>query len=84
MPSPEEMVHLLKDQKMTTVVYFLDQTFDELMYDMATTVIEAVEQLAGLIKLQNYSTFTLFGSQKVHFCSYFPGSGIHQTYAFST
>ena len=38
------MSHLLKDQKMTAVVFFLDETFDELMYDLTTTVAEAVEQ----------------------------------------
>ena len=50
---------------MTAVVHFLDDTFDDLQYDMTTTVIEAVEQLAGMIKLQNYSTFTLFDARKV-------------------
>lgn len=64
LPSAEEMSYLLLDKKMTTVVYFLDETFDDLIYDMATTVIEAVEQLAGIIKLQNYSTFTLFEARK--------------------
>lgn len=34
------------------VVFFLDETFEELEYDVTTTVLEAVEQLAGIIKLQ--------------------------------
>jgi hypothetical protein len=33
-------------------VFFLDETFEELEYDVTTTVLEAVEQLAGIIKLQ--------------------------------
>ena len=32
---------------------------------MTTTVLEAVEQLAGIIKLQNYTTFTLYECKKV-------------------
>ncbi len=32
---------------------------------MATTVADSVAQLAGLIKLTNYETFTLFESRKV-------------------
>ena len=67
LPSPEEMAFLLRDQKMTAVVHFLDETFDELQYDMATTVIEAVERLAGVIKLQHYNTFTLFEARKVRY-----------------
>lgn len=41
-------------------MFFLDETFEELAYDITSTVLEAVEQLAGIIKLENYSTFTLF------------------------
>ena len=36
-----------------------------LQYDASTTVMEAVEQLAGQIKLENYQTFSLFAVQKV-------------------
>lgn len=59
----------MQDRKLTAVVYFLDETFEELEYDITTTVVEAVEQLAGLIKLQNFATFTLYESRKV---------GVHQ------
>lgn len=65
LPSSEEIDALLAEKKMTAVVFFLDETFEELEYDITTTVVEAVEQLAGLIKLQNYSTFTLYESRKV-------------------
>lgn len=45
-------------------VFFLDETFEDLAYDATTTVSEAVEQIASIIKLQNFSTFTLFESRK--------------------
>lgn len=34
-------------------------------YDASTTVMEAVEQLASQIKLENYQTFSLFMVHKV-------------------
>ena len=49
-----------------TIAFFLDETFEELQYDITTTVAEAVEQLAGCIKLENYSTFTLYESRRVY------------------
>jgi len=66
LPSSDEIDALLADRKNTAVVFFLDETFEELEYDVTTTVVEAVEQLAGIIKLQNYSTFTLYESRKVY------------------
>lgn len=42
----------MADRKLNTIVFFLDETFEELAYDVTTTVLEAVEQLAGIIKLQ--------------------------------
>ena len=65
LPDMNELDALLKDQKQTTVAYFLDETFEELSYDASTTVMEAVEQLAGQIKLENFQTFSLFVVQKV-------------------
>ena len=64
MPSTEEIEALLASRKLTTIVFFLDETFEELEYDITTTVLEAVEQLAGVIKLENYNTFTLFECRK--------------------
>jgi len=64
MPSTEEIEALLAGRKLTTIVFFLDETFEELEYDITTTVLEAVEQLAGVIKLENYNTFTLFECRK--------------------
>lgn len=64
LPDMNELDALLKDNKQTTVVYFLDETFEELSYDTSTTVMEAVEALASHIKLENYQTFSLFVVQK--------------------
>jgi len=36
-----------------------------MQYDASTTVMEAVEQLASQIKLENYQTFSLFMVHKV-------------------
>ncbi|KAM0878406.1 hypothetical protein ACQ4PT_034896 [Festuca glaucescens] len=44
---------------------FLDETFEEITYDMATTVADAVEELAGIIKLSVYSSFSLFECRKI-------------------
>ena len=64
LPSVEEIEALLKGRRLTCIVFFLDETFEELSFNITTTVLEAVEQLAGIIKLQNYSTFTLFECRK--------------------
>ena len=62
---PQEIDALFKGQKQNCVVYFLDETFEELAYDASSTVAEAVEALAGQIKLENYQTFSLFAVSKV-------------------
>ena len=56
---------MLADRKLTTIVFFLDETFEELSYDMCTTAQEATEQLAATIKLENHSTFALFDCRRV-------------------
>ena len=65
LPSFEEIDAALKGQTLQTIVFFLDETFEDLKYDITTTVLEAVEQLASIIKLQHYTTFTLFESRKL-------------------
>jgi hypothetical protein len=65
LPDMAELDAQLKGTKQTTIAYFLDETFEELAFDSSTSVVEAVEQLAGQIKLENYSTFTLFAVSKV-------------------
>ncbi|XP_020265436.1 kinesin-like protein KIN-14I [Asparagus officinalis] len=64
-PAREEIEALLTGKKLTTIVFFLDETFEEITYDMATTVADAVEELAEIIKLSVYSTFSLFECRKV-------------------
>ncbi|KAK9284824.1 hypothetical protein L1049_024001 [Liquidambar formosana] len=64
-PGREEIEALLTSKKLTTIVFFLDETFEEITYEMATTVADAVEELAGIIKLSTYSSFSLFECHKV-------------------
>ncbi|KAG6385832.1 hypothetical protein SASPL_154713 [Salvia splendens] len=47
-----------------SVFFFLDETFVEITYEMATTVADVVEELAGIIKLSPYSSFSLFECRK--------------------
>lgn len=42
-PGREEIEALLTGRKLTTIVFFLDETFEEISFDMATTVSDAVE-----------------------------------------
>ena len=60
----EEIEALLAGRRQTCVVFFLDETFEELEHDATTTVAEAVAFLAGVIKLQAYQTFTLYECRK--------------------
>lgn len=64
LPEMAEMDALLKGTRQTAIVFFLDETFEELSYDSSTTVAEAVEAIASQIKLQNYTTFTFFSVEK--------------------
>ena len=42
-PTQEEIEALLEGRKLTTIAYFLDETFEDISYDMTTTVADAVE-----------------------------------------
>lgn len=64
-PGREEIEALLTGKKLTTIVFFLDETFEEITYDMSTTVADAVEELAGIIKLSAFSSFSLFEFRKI-------------------
>ncbi|XVE87578.1 hypothetical protein DITRI_Ditri18aG0128700 [Diplodiscus trichospermus] len=64
-PAREEIESILINRKLTTIVFFLDETFEEITYDMETTVSDAVEELASIIKLSAYSSFSLFECRKV-------------------
>lgn len=48
-PPREEIEALLSGRKLTTIVFFLDETFEEITYDMTTTVSDAVEVLLNLL-----------------------------------
>ncbi|VFQ75522.1 unnamed protein product [Cuscuta campestris] len=74
-PGREEIEALLTGKKLTTIVFFLDETFEEITYDMATTVADAVEELAGIIKLSTFSGFSLFECRKVVTGSKVPDPG---------
>ncbi|XP_027359895.1 kinesin-like protein KIN-14I [Abrus precatorius] len=74
-PGPVEIEALLTGRKLTTIVFFLDETFEEITYDMSTTVADAVEELAGIIKLSTYSSFSLFECHKVVTGAKSPDSG---------
>jgi hypothetical protein len=65
LPSIEEIDALLARRRLQAIVFFLDETFEEILFDISTTVLEAVEQLAHVIKLENYQTFTLFECRRV-------------------
>ncbi|KAF7134580.1 hypothetical protein RHSIM_Rhsim08G0024500 [Rhododendron simsii] len=73
-PGRDEIKALLIGKQLNTTVFFLDETFEEITYGIATTVADAVEycltayplqELAGIIKLQAYSSFSLFECRKV-------------------
>ncbi|KOM45338.1 hypothetical protein LR48_Vigan06g064400 [Vigna angularis] len=81
-PGPIEIEAMLTGKKLTTIVFFLDETFEEITYDLSTTVADAVEinfhlfqELAGIIKLSTYSSFSLFECRKVVTGSKSPDSG---------
>ncbi|KZV26025.1 kinesin-like calmodulin-binding protein [Dorcoceras hygrometricum] len=74
-PGCEEIEALLTGKKLTTIVFFLDETFEEITYDMSTTVADAVEELAGIIKLSAYSSFSLFECRKAVIGSKSPDLG---------
>ncbi|KAK9010921.1 hypothetical protein V6N11_043788 [Hibiscus sabdariffa] len=64
-PAREEIEAILTNRKLKHIVFFLDETFEEITYDMATTVSDAVEELASIIKLSAYSSFSLFECRRI-------------------
>jgi len=59
-PTAEELEAYHKDGRLVVCVNFLDNSFEELPFDIATSMREAVMHVAKIIDLQNYSTFALF------------------------
>ncbi|XP_057858712.2 kinesin-like protein KIN-14I [Cryptomeria japonica] len=64
-PSREELEAILVGRKLKTIVFFLDETYEDITYDLTTTIVEAVQELAGIIKLSAYTTFGLFECRKM-------------------
>ena len=60
--TPEHFQALRSDTRLTTHVYFLDETFEELPFDALTTVADATPSVAGTIRLREYATFGLFAA----------------------
>lgn len=42
-PALEEIEALIMTKRLTTIVFFLDETFEEITYDMSTTVADAIQ-----------------------------------------
>jgi len=60
LPTVEEVSALRAGLSLSVVVFFLDDTFEELQYEAAMSVAEAAEAVAQVVGLQNHSTFALF------------------------
>ena len=65
-PQIEELEALTApaESRVTAIVFFLDETFEELHYDASTTLAEAAELIAGQINLRNHETFRIFECYK--------------------
>jgi uncharacterized coiled-coil DUF342 family protein len=64
-PTAEEIIAFARGEELRVVVSFLDGTFEDLAYDLTTTVKEAVQELAQAINLTNHSTFSIFTVRKL-------------------
>ncbi len=67
-PTQEEIEALLSGKKLTTIAFFLDETFEEVSYDMTTTVSDAVEvsyfrTLLCFYKSSYFCTMFKFGTE---------------------
>lgn len=61
LPTQSEIDIAIYDRmKKTELVYFLDGAFREMMYEIATTVKDAVKQLSNEMGLKNFDGFSLF------------------------
>lgn len=52
-PAQEEIEALLEGRKLTTIAFFLDETFEDITYDMTTTVSDAVE-VASVVRSPSF------------------------------
>ncbi|CAL55645.1 FERM/acyl-CoA-binding protein, 3-helical bundle [Ostreococcus tauri] len=59
-PTAEEIVAFARGEQLRVVISFLDGTFEDVSYDITTTVKEVVGELSRAVKLQNYGSFSVF------------------------
>lgn len=64
-PACEEIEAHLTCKKVKTVIFFVDDTSTDVMYDMTTTVFDSIQELASLINLSTFSSFSLFECRQI-------------------
>ncbi|CAI5957132.1 unnamed protein product [Closterium sp. NIES-65] len=63
-PTVDELLALMTGRALKTMVFFLDDTFEEVGYDASTTAAEILEVRMGLIRLEEFQTFGLYEHRK--------------------
>jgi len=63
-PSAEELAALRGGAQLSCLVYLLDGRVEEISFDPATSVLEAVEALAAQVGLHAHSSFSLFEQRR--------------------
>ncbi|XP_020590993.1 kinesin-like protein KIN-14I isoform X2 [Phalaenopsis equestris] len=64
-PDQEEIEALMTGKHLKAIVCFMDETFQEIMYDMTTVVSDVIQELARLINLSTFSSFSLYECKNV-------------------
>lgn len=59
-PTLEEINSYLTGQCLKTILFFMDGTYEEVSYSLNTTVLDAVQQISHLVKLENHKGFTFY------------------------
>ncbi|CAI5957124.1 unnamed protein product [Closterium sp. NIES-65] len=63
-PTVDELLALMTGRALKTMVFFLDDTFEEVGYDASTTAAEILERVATSIRLEEFQTFGLYEHRK--------------------
>ncbi|CAI7779795.1 unnamed protein product [Closterium sp. NIES-54] len=63
-PTVDELLALMTGRALKTMVFFLDDTFEEVGYDASTTAAEILESVASSIRLEEFQTFGLYEHRK--------------------
>ncbi|CAI5505647.1 unnamed protein product [Closterium sp. Naga37s-1] len=63
-PTVDELLALMTGRALKTMVFFLDDTFEEVGYDASTTAAEILESVATSIRLEEFQTFGLYEHRK--------------------